>query len=388
MSNESPTYRIVAKAATSYTTFDFAPDAIEYVFTRATNIGYSEVVGNIPTMFFSLAQDDPAAQAIGKRSTTNIFGYGTEHAIPYHFLVYRNNELVWGGIGPMEIDETSKDLIVYCYGYLAAAYWTLTGWKDEWTSQPVGVIYVDAWDTAAAKTNSMLDWITKGTLEVPVTTSDGSTAITLPYYQANYKRLLFLLREMAAYSASDTTNRVWFEVTPSGTFNFWKDKGTSLPSPVFSYPNGNVMDFSRYRMPVDSRTKLYGVGTSPTAVALQDSQENTSLSGTRGLREDSIYMQWVRDSDELTRVTKVRLKKASQIDKQIVLTLAPNSIAPLHASGPTEGSDPLLQLMHDYTININRGSVIMNEQKMLVGQQVIFTGGREYVRPIFQDVPA
>ena len=379
-SRSSATYRIVIKSATNYSTFDLTPGAVEAIIHKATNIGYTEIVGNIPVMFFTLSQDDLQAVQGSAKTLKKIFAYSTENAYPYHFLVYRNNELVWGGLGPMEIDETSKDLIVYCYGYLAAAYWTLTGWKDEWTSQTVRTIYKDAWDAGAAKTNSMIDWITKGNLETPVTTSGGATQITLPYYQANYKRILFLLREMAAYSASDTNNRVWFEITPDGVFNFWKNKGYAPTTIRFAYPNGNVMDFSRYRMPVDSRTKLYGVGTSPTAVALQDAQENTSLSGTLGLREDSIYMQWVRDSDELSRVTKHRLKIANKIDRQIALTLAPNTIAPIRATGG-------LVMMNDYLISINKGSVVMNENRLLVGNQVIFTGGREYVRPIFQDVP-
>lgn len=350
------------------------------VFDKATNVGYSEIVGNIPMMYFTLSQDDQDAMANDAASGAFTFGYGAETAVPMHYLVYRNDELVWGGLGPMELDETSRDIIVYAYGYAAAAYWTLTGWKDTFTAQTVKQIIDTAWDAGAAKSHSMLYWLTKGTVEAPVTTSGGSTAITLPLYQANYKRILFLLREMAAFSASDTSNRVWFEVTPAGVFNFWKNKGATPGWPTMNYPNGNIMNFSRYRMPVDMRTKLYGVGTTPTDVALQSTQENTGLSNARGLREDSIYMQWVRDATELTRITKRRLTIATKVDKQITLTLKPNSIPPIRA---TNG----LQMMADYPIHLNKGSVIMNENKLLVGNQVVFVSGREYVRPVFQDLP-
>lgn len=381
MSGESPHYRVVVKSASSYAPLDLTPGAVEAVFSRATNIGYTNFVGNIPMMFFSLSQDDPEVRAALAATTANIFGYDADNAVPLHFLLYRNNQLVWAGLGPLEIDETGSDIIVYCYGYAAALYWTLTGWETTYTTQTIKQIVDDAFADGQAKDNSMMAWLTSGTTEAPVTTSGGSTAIVLPSYKANFKRLLFLFRELASYSASDTRNRVWFEVTPTGVFNFWKDKGLSPAAPVLSYPSGNILDFRRYRMPVDMRTKLYGVGTSPRDVALRTEQEDTALSESKGLREDSIYLQWVRDSDELERVTKNRLRKAKQVDRQVTLTLAPNSIDPI---GTTGG----LQMMADYHIYINKGSVQYDARKLLVGNQVAFIGGREYVRPTFQDKPS
>jgi hypothetical protein len=173
---------------------------------------------------------------------------------------------------------------------------------------------------------------------------------------------------------------VWFEITNEGVFNFWKDKGSSITRPVLHYPSGNIIDFRRYRMPVDMRTKLYGVGTTPRDTALRTSSEDTALSESKGLREDSIYMQWVRDSDELARVTKRRRVLANKIDRQITLTLAPNSIAPIGATGG-------LEMMADYLIDIRKGSVQTSTAKLLVGNQVAFIGGREYVRTMFQDKP-
>lgn len=381
MARTAPTYRVVVRSCTSYSPINLTPGAVEAVFLRPHNIGYSRIVGNIPMMFFSLSQDDPQARAALASTTANIFGYDADNAVPLHFMLYRNNELVWAGLGPLEVDETSQDLIVYCYGYDAALYWTLTDWDVTYTSQTVKQIVDDVFADGQAKSNSMMAWLTSGTTQAPVTTSGGSTAITLPSYKANYKRILFVLRELAAYSASDTTNRVWFEITPSGVFNFWKDKGASKASPVLVYPSKNVLDVRRYRMPVDMRTKLYGVGTSPRDTALRTSSENTTLSEARGLREDSIYMQWVRDSDELSRVTKHRRIMATKVDRQITLTLAPNSIPPIGATGG-------LEMMADYNLYLNKGSIQTNTRKLLVGNQVAFIDGREYVRPTFQDLPS
>lgn len=373
MTKQSPDYAIVVRETVNGTT-DMSPGAIIDEYHNATNIGYSEIVGNIPQMFFSLSQDDVDARS------TAIFNSSLYYK-PYHFTVYRNGENVWSGWGPLEVDERKDDLIAYSYGYAAGLYWTLTGFKETYTSKKLATEIITTMLTAAkAKSKSMLSWLTNGTLEDPTTTSGGATPITLPYYIANYKRLLFVMREMAAYAASDTTNRVWFEVTPAGVINFWKNAGSTLYTPAFRYPKGNVLNFSRYRMPVDLRTKLYGVGTSPTDVALQSTQEDTSASSSYGLREDSIYLQWVRDSDELARTTKHRLQIAKREDQQLTLTLAPNEVAPIRATGG-------LQMMADYPIYITKGSIQINKRKMLIGNQVIFTGGREYVRPIFQDVP-
>lgn len=382
----SPSYRVVVRSATSYSPINLTPGGVEAVFTRPTNIGYSNIVGNIPMMFFTLSQDDPQAQAALAATTANIFGYDAETAVPLHFLLYRNDELIWGGLGPLEIDETSGDLIVYCYGYAAAMYWTLTGWDTTFTNQTIKQIVDTVFAAGKAKSNSMMAWLTTGTTEAPttleITDMDPAAGgpVTLPSYKANFKRILFLMREMASYGASDTTNRVWFEVTPAGVFNFWQNKGDSIDSPVLAYPSGAILDFRRYRMPVDMRTKLYGVGTSPTDVALQTSSEDTGLSESRGLREDSIYMQWVRDSDELSRVTKYRRLLANKIDRQVTLTLAPNMFAPIGATGGFE-------MMADYNIYIKKGSAQTSTKKILVGNQVAFIGGREYIRTTFQDVP-
>ncbi len=380
MSGESPHYRVVVKSCTSYSPINMAPGQVEAVFSRATNIGYTRFVGNIPMMFFSLSQDDPEARASLAATTADIFGYDSDNAVPLHFLLYRNNQLVWAGLGPLEIDETGSDIIVYCYGYDAALYWTLTGWQDTWTSKTIKEIVDLSFAAGQAKNNSMMAWLSSGTTQAPATTSDGVTDLVLPSYKADFKRLLFLYRELASFSASDTTNRVWFEITNTGTFNFWKDKGTSPAAPILSYPSGNILDFRRYRMPVDLRTKLYGVGTTPRDIALRSEQEDVTMSEAKGLREDSIYMQWVRDETELARVTKRRLRLAKQVDRQVTLTLAPNSIDPI---GTTGG----LQMMSDYHIYINKGSVQYDARKLLVGNQVAFIGGREYVRPTFQDLP-
>jgi hypothetical protein len=377
----APTYRVVVRSCTSYSPIDLTPGAVEAVFQRPTNIGYTEIVGNIPMMFFTLSQDDPQARAALAKTPANIFGFDANNAVPLHFELYRNDELVWGGLGPLEIDETSQDMIVYCYGHAASLYWTLTGWDKTWTGQTIKEIVDDAFSTGQAKANSMMAWLTSGTTQAPATTSGGSTDIILPSYKANYKRLLFLFRELSAYSASDTSNRVWFEVTPSGVFNFWKNKGATKQVPQLVYPSGNVLDFRRYRMPVDMRTKLYGVGTSPRDTSLRSTSEDVALSEARGLREDSIYMQWVRDSDELDRVTKRRRIMANKVDRQITLTMAPNSVPPIRATGGFE-------MMADYPIYINKGSVQYNGSKMLVGNQIAFIGGREYVRLTLQDKPS
>lgn len=380
MTAVAPSYRVVVRSCTSYSPINMTPGGVEAVFTKPTNIGYTNIVGNIPMMFFTLSQDDPQAQAALAATTANIFGYDAEIGVPLHFLLYRNDELIWGGLGPLEIDETSGDLIVYCYGYAAALYWTLTGWEETYTNKTVKQIVDTAFAAGQAKANSMMAWLTLGTTQSPPTVGGGAIDLTLTSYKANYKRLLFLMRELAAFGASDTSSRVWFEVTPSGVFNFWKNKGASYSHPILSYPHGNILDFRRYRMPVDLRSKLYGVGTSPTDVALRSESEDTTISEGRGLREDSIYMQWVRDADELARITRRRRKKANRIDRQVTLTMAPNSIGPI---GATDG----FEMMADYNIYIKKGSVQTNTQKLLVGNQVAFINGREYVRTTFQDLP-
>ena len=57
----------------------------------------------------------------------------------------------------------------------------------------------DQWIQAKTTlTNSNLAWVTTGTIQAPVTTSGGGTAIVLPSYKLFQKRILFVFREMSA----------------------------------------------------------------------------------------------------------------------------------------------------------------------------------------------
>jgi hypothetical protein len=160
----------------------------------------------------------------------------------------------------------------------------------------------------------MLRWIDAGTIQAPVTTSGGSTPITLPNYEKFYGRVLFALQELAALSMSDTTNQVIFEIThdQAPVFNFWKNKGSDIDVRL-EWGGRYIKDYREYGIPADHRNELLGVGSDSRNVLFRRSDVNAADSTAVGRRVEPILYQWVRDATELERVNKRRLAMAVKV---------------------------------------------------------------------------
>src|SRR4029077_1213347 len=122
--------------------------------------------------------------------------------------------------------------------------------------------------------------------------SGGPTTLALPLYKASFKRTLSVFREIAAYAISDTTNRVRFEVTPSGTFNLWRNDGAALSDARWNF-GAKIRSFKRVRMPVDWRSEILAVGSSPVNTILRTTITKTAWRDAWGLKQEPIYLQWV-----------------------------------------------------------------------------------------------
>lgn len=361
----TPTYRILFRQFED--TVNYGKGSIVAELQNAKNIGWAYYVNDVPEMFWTMNQDDP--------KLADIQSYLNGEC---HIDLYRDNVLVWSG-WPLEMDETENDVVFYAYGYAAAMYWQHTGWGTTWTDAQLDTIFTDVMDTIiTAGTDSLLGWTTAGTIEAPVTTSGGAVALTLPLYKVYRKRALFVAKELVAVAASDTTNRVWFEITPAGVYNLWKNKGDTITTTKLEYP-GLVQGFHRVRVPAHRRNIIYGIGSSPQDVVLQSVQADTSDSGTRGRREEAINLEWVRDQSELDRVTKLRLKRAKRVESHMRLRLARGAFDPYPVSTAP------YSLMDTIPVKINRGITQLDDSYLIVGQEVIFENGEERVMPLIQD---
>lgn len=317
----SPRYRVQVYDFLDTTTYGIGNLVFE--LENAKNLGYSEYANDVGESFFTVNQDDPKVGS----TLADLLRKGG------HVKIWRDTDLMFGGwLG--ESDESEQDVVLYAYGYASGFYQLHTGWDTTWTGQTVLTIVTDGWNQAhTGLTDSKMGWMTTGTLENPVTTSGGGTGIVLPFYRADYKRLLFLFQEMAAFSISDTTNTVLFEVTPSGTFNFWKNRGSATTLARWAWGNGDLIGYHRSRVPVDRRNTLYVVGSSPKDAVLRQTIENTTDRDTMGRSEEALYLSWVRDSTELTRVGNLRLARAMREDSDLTLTFGANRLIPARATG-------------------------------------------------------
>jgi hypothetical protein len=361
-----PLYTVVVKAFLNTSTY--APGATIAEFQNVKNLGWAEYLNDLSDCFFTVNQDDP--------KIVNLASYLKGNA---HVLVYRDATLVWAG-WLMEADENQEDVVFAAYSYLAGLYWLLSDWAQEWTAQQVDTIVSDLWTRAKTTlTDSALNWITTGTIQAPVTTSGGAIAIVQAFYRIYRKRILLVLKELAAMSISDTTNVVSFEITPAGTFNLWKNRGQTRTNPIWEYPSQRVIGYRRIRNMTDRRNVLYGVGSSPRDTTLQSTQQDATDRDANGRREEAVYYSWVRDQTELDRVTARRLGLAKRDDNDLMLTFAPNSIV------PWRGLNAEYEIGDKVKCRITRGITSLAANKMVTGQQVFMLRGSEYVRVFTQD---
>jgi hypothetical protein len=362
-----PTYRVQVFKFADTTSYGVGDLLVE--FENAKNLGWGRYLNDVSEAFFTVNQEDP--------KITLLRGYEGKA----HVRIYRNSDLVWGG-WLMEHDANADDVIFYCYGYESGLFWMHSDWDQSFTSSQVDVIVTALWDRAkTGLANSNLGWATTGTIEAPVTVSSGATALVLPSYKLYYKRILFSMRELAAFSMSDTTNTVVFEITPSGTFNFWKNRGVQRNDVVLRWGDEHIQAFSDIATPIDYRNEILAVGSQPNNVSLRTTQTSGSGVTTYGRRQESIYLSYVRDGDELDRVSKLRLARAVRTDPAIAVAIHPGTLQPPNTTGSPFNLSDTIKLDIDY------GITSINAYYLVVGTRVVLKRGTEKVQLLLSPKP-
>lgn len=343
-------------------------------FTNPKNIGYTDNLNDVPEAFVTINQDDPGLTAVR--------GYEGRS----HIRILRDNQIVWSGWFGMEVDSNGRDVIFTCYGYLAGLYFLHSDWNVAYTSATVGTIVSDLWTRAKTTlTSSPLAFVTTGTLEVPVTTSGGGVSLTLPTYTMFYKRILFAVREMAALSASDTTNSVVFEISlgeTAPTFNFWKARTATRPDVVWEYGDGLVTDFRNYTLPIYRRNNMLAVGSDPNNASLRYEYTNAADFTNYGRRQESLYFSYARDATELTRITSLRAALAIRDSPDLSISFAPNAVKPPLSHDTTFAG---FRLGDKVRVKVNRGMTNLDQYFLAVGYKVLVLRGNEHVRITLQD---
>ncbi len=359
-------YRVVIKDFLDTTTFGVGGTICE--IENATNIGWSEYINEVSEAFFSMSQEDPKVALLSQ-------------ALDYqkHCLIYRDGDLVWGGwLG--ESDESYQDVVFTAYSYVSGFYHYVMEWDREWTGQDADQIIEDAFDYAKGLTKSRVGWLTKGVINNLWVESDGPTTLQLPLYRAPYKRVLNVFREIAAYAISDTSNRVKFVVSPSGTFTLLRDDTTLLNDVRWALGDGKVRSFSRIRLPVDRRNQVLAVGTSPKDTTMRKIITRTTVRDAMGLKQEPIYLSWIKNADELDRVARLRAGRAVKVDTDLFLSFFKDTVVPFRATNAD------YSIGDETTVTLHRGlSNMAAEIKVVVGQQVVYSNGSEFVRVLLQD---
>jgi len=341
-------------------------------FENSKSLGWADYLNDVPEAFFTVNQDDPKLLLVaGKQGKA-------------HVRIYRNSDLVWAGWFGMEVDANETDVILYCYGYLAGLYWLASDWNVQYTSAQINTIVSDAWTRAKTGiTSSPVNFVTTGTIEAPVTTSGGATAIVLPTYSEFYKRLLFVMQEMAALGIGDTTNTVVFEITHAAapTFNFWKNRGTDKADVVWRYGDGLVRGFRDYQLPIYHRNDILAVGSAPNNTLLRYEWSDATDITAYGKRQEPLYLSWVRDQTELQRGTANRGAMALRTNVDIMVQLYANSVVPPGATGAG------FRMSDRVKVAIPRGITSIDGYYMVSGVKVLFNRGNEYIRALLQQRP-
>ena len=344
------------------------------VVSNPKNIGWSNYLNDVPEAFFTLLQDDPQVNNLALLAgRAHVQIYRTDYASGLEWLV-------WAGILGTEYDSRNDDVIFYCHGYLHHLFYQHSAWGTVWTDEHIGTIVNSMW--LRSKTvipDSETAWITTGTIQAPATTSGGATAIILPTYQVFYKRILFILRDLADIGRSDTTNAVVFEITPAGVFNFWGQRGVQRDV-LLEYGSRTISDFQVLQQPVERRNTVFAVGSSPRDLLLR--YEEFGSTATWGRREEAIMLNWVRDDTELQRIAKLRRARADRNFINLNLTLFPGSVIP---PMDTAGTNASFGLSDRIRVRIKKGSVNIDKYMLVAGVQVLYINGLEHVRLLLED---
>lgn len=361
----APRYRVQVWDMTGA---NFAPGNLIAEFENAGNLGWADYMNDVPEAFFTVLQDDPKTPLL------------RDYRYKAHVLIYRDEALVWGGfMGEWEANE--RDAIIYAYGYAGLFFFVTSDWNVSYTSAQIDTIVDDAFDRAVTDLTSTLSgWLNKGTIEAPVTTSGGATAIVLPSYRMFYKRILMVFQEMAAISVGETSNVILFEVTPSGTFRFLKNAGSDVDV-TWEYGGGLVKGFYEGNVPILRRNDLLGVGVNPNDVTLRQEVSDAVDIAANGRRMEPMFFAWVRDSLELDRVLKLRLGRARRDIVDLNVDFYPNKIV------PPRGTDAQFSIGDRINVKIQRGLTNINTRQLVTGVQVLFMRGSERVRAIVQERP-
>lgn len=350
-------------------------------FENVKNVGWERHLNEVGSAFWTISQDDPKLS--GLRSYK-----GKAH---YRILRDDGDGLkvvaggIWGGLS-----ANGEDVVFYGYSYEALLYSLQTDWNTRWQDAEIGTIVSDLWTRAKTDlTWSPLGFVTTGNITSPVTTSGGSTPIVLPLYRTYNKRILFCFRELAALGQSDTTNIVYFEIvlpaSPTGTsvlFNFGGHVAADRTDVKLEYPNGLVRDFSDDQEPILARNDILSVGSAPNDILLrQEIDQATGTYGyqTIGRRQEPLYFAWVRDDEELQRVSKLRLARALRPEPDLRLHLYANALRPPGLAG--SGFD----LGERVAVKVKRGLTDIDQMMLVTGAQVVWMRGQEHIQLWLQD---
>jgi hypothetical protein len=151
--------------------------------------------------------------------------------------------------------------------------------------------------------------------------------------------------------------------------------------------SGKFRSYNRKRIPVDRRNEIVAVGSSPTDIALQTTINNGSAQVTNqnagGLKQEPIYFSWVRDATELDRVARIRANKALRQDTDFYASFFKDDIVPYRATGAVYSIGDRIDPYITRGLTVMAGDLV--DRKIIVGQQVISSGGSEYVRLLLAD---
>jgi len=372
----NPDYRVLVYKTLPASGSGFGVGDLLVEYDKVMNIGYARYLSDPGEAFWTVIQDDPK---IGP----SLRGYtGTAHV-----KILRNGEVVWRGI-LSEFEANRDDVVFYAYGYESLLYRLLSQWNMTWKEEQIDTIVTDLWTRAKTTlTYSKVGFVTTGTIEAPVTTSGGATAIELPSYKLYYKRILFSFQELVALGTSDTTNIVYFEIdypqsatNNAATFNFWKNR-SDLTTTVHEYGYNADGFFDRY-VPILGRNDILGVGSGAQSQLYRYRQQTAATSAGYelfGREQEPIYLSWVRDQADLQRVTKLRAKRALRADVDLILRMRANEIIPFGATGAS------YRLGDRVRVRAELGITSIDKDMLVVGQQVWALRGHERVYPMYQE---
>lgn len=330
------------------------------------NLGWSQYDRLAGRAFFTLSQNDPNLQYIVRNKThvaiTRVVGSVATRVYSGVVVDYRSN---------------ADDVVVTCTDYIGLLSLSRCGYRTMYLTKKLGSeIVTPEWGLARGVANSILGFVTTGTIEDPLGIDAVTPITTDNQFGLLDQSRLRLLYDISEMGRANTANIVTFGITrnPPHTFYFYKNAGASRDLALAL--NGRVVDYDHSPNWSAYRNDYATLAQDANGGAAEIVSKDDTAAANEGRRQDIFNIGTLLGLSTGTTTTENSQQKAA-VDRVLVRGLNPLPSLSLLLD---EGSfDPFVgnELNDRFPVEIVHGIDNIHSPYRFAGVQAFFDNSGE-----------